>query len=63
MLLGGSDVTGQKVSRSCCFYDKGKGLVSAGLKMRVRRFNFGCLSYKNYVYVFGGFKDSSHRVT
>ena len=61
MLLGGSDHTEQKASRSCYFYDKMKIKAYEALKMSAKRLHFASICHKNYVYVFGGYDCSKKR--
>lgn len=54
MLLGGSDHSQTRCSRSCFFYNKAKNTGSLALKMSQKRAEFACVAYDNFVYVFGG---------
>jgi hypothetical protein len=55
MLLGGSDSTGLKTSRSCYFYDKLKNSAAATVKMTTKRVHFAALVSGNHIFVFGGY--------
>lgn len=54
MLIGGSDNSEHRTSRSCYFYNKQKRNAIVAIKMFRRRCHFAVVYFKNYIYVFGG---------
>ena len=59
MLMGGSDSTGQKISRSCFLFDKMNGMAKTVDKMNKKRCHFGSIYHNNNIYVFGGYGHKS----